>query len=241
MSVERVYVVASAYDRFVNAALAEARRVRTSDEPEAMVGSLIAPFQLEKVESQIEDARTRGARILLGGRAIKGPGYFYEPTVVVDVDHGMRLMCEETFGPVLPIMKVANEDEAVRLANDNPYGLDASVWTRSRERARRIARQLRVGAVVINDHLINYIIPDLPFGGTGHSGFGRVHGREGLREFVRSKAWVEDRLALPREPYWFESGGSSERMVRALLDFRHGHGLRDRVTAAWRLLRSLRR
>jgi succinate-semialdehyde dehydrogenase/glutarate-semialdehyde dehydrogenase len=241
MSVERVYVVAPAYDGFVKAAVAEARRVRTSDEPEAMVGSLIAPFQLERVESHIDDARARGARILLGGRPIKGPGYFYEPTVVVDVDHSMALMREETFGPVLPIMKVASEDEAVRLANDIPYGLDASVWTRSKDRARRIARQLEVGTVVLNDHLINYTIPDLPFGGTRHSGFGRVHGREGLREFVRPKAWVEDRLALPREPYWFEEGGSSESMVRALLDFRHGRGLRDRLAGAWRLLHSVRR
>ncbi len=90
--------------------------------------------------------------------------------------------------------------------------------------------------MVINDHLINYTMPDLPFGGTGHSGFGRVHGREGLREFVRPKAWVEDRLSLRREPYWFEEGGSGEGLVRSLLTFRHGRGLR-RLGAAWQLLR----
>jgi succinate-semialdehyde dehydrogenase/glutarate-semialdehyde dehydrogenase len=239
MSVERAYVVESAYDEFVQAVVAEARRVRTSDEPEAMVGSLIAPFQLERVEEHVRDAQTQGARVLLGGRPIKGPGHFYEPTVLVDVDHSMDLMKDETFGPVLPIMRVKDDDEAVRLANDSPFGLDASVWSRDSARARRIAGRLRVGSVVINDHLINYAIPDLPFGGVGYSGFGRVHGLEGLREFVRPKACVEDRLAFKREPYWFEEGGSGEGLVRSLLKFRHGRGLAHRAAAALRMLRGM--
>jgi acyl-CoA reductase-like NAD-dependent aldehyde dehydrogenase len=221
--------------------VAEARRVRTSDEPEAMVGSLIAPFQLERVEAHVRDAQSQGARVLLGGRPIKGSGHFYEPTVVVDVDHSMDLMKAETFGPVLPIMRVKDDEEAVRLANDSPFGLDASVWTRDTARARKIAGRLRVGSVVINDHLINYAIPDLPFGGVGHSGFGRVHGLEGLREFVRPKACVEDRLAFKREPYWFEEGGSGEGLVRSLLKFRHGRGLAGRAGAALRMLRGMKR
>ena len=237
MSVERAYVVDAIYDKFLQAVLAEARRVRTSDEPEAMVGSMIAPFQVEKVERHIEDAVDKGARIALGGRAIDVPGHFFEPTVVVDVDHSMDLMRSETFGPVLPIMRVADEDEAVRLANESDYGLDASVWSRNHSKARRIAEQLDVGSVLINDHMINYAIADLPFGGRRHSGFGRTHGPEGLREFVRPKSWVEDRLTLRREPYWFEESGSGEELAHALLVYRHGSGPVRRLLAALKLIR----
>jgi succinate-semialdehyde dehydrogenase/glutarate-semialdehyde dehydrogenase len=142
MSVERAYVVEAVYDDFVKAVIAEARRVRASDEPEAMIGSLIAPFQLDKVQRHVQDAQSRGARVLLGGRPIKGPGHFFEPTVITDVDHDMEIMRDETFGPVLPIMRVADEEEAVRFANDSAYGLDASGWSRSSAKARRIAERL---------------------------------------------------------------------------------------------------
>ncbi len=241
MSIERAYVAEPVYDEFVQAVVAEARRVRTSDEPEAMYGSMIAPFQREKVERQLAEAQSLGAKVLLGGRPIRGPGYFFEPTVVVDVNHDMALMREETFGPVLPIMRVADEEEAVRLANDSEYGLDASVWSGDRARARRIAEQLNVGTALINDHLINYLIADLPFGGTRGSGFGRVHGLEGLREFTRPKSYLEDRMTLPRELYWFEEQGSGEGTVGALLDFQHGRGPKKKIGGVWRLLRGLRR
>jgi len=241
MSVERAYVVDSVYDDFVEAVMAEARRVRTSDEDEAMVGSLIAPFQLERVDSHVKDAQAAGARVLLGGRPITGPGHFYQPTVIVDVDHEMDVMRHETFGPVLPIMRVASEDEAIRLANDTIFGLDASVWSRDRKKARRIARELEVGTVLINDHLVNYAMAELPFGGARQSGFGRVHGLEGLREFVRPKGWVEDRLALKREPHWFVEGSGGEDLAKALIDFRHGPNLPRRLSGGLRLLRGVLR
>jgi succinate-semialdehyde dehydrogenase/glutarate-semialdehyde dehydrogenase len=241
MSVERAYVVDSVYDDFVEAVITEARRVRTSDEDEAMIGSLIAPFQLEKIDGQVKAAQAAGARVLLGGRPIKGPGHFYQPTVIVEVDQDMDVMRHETFGPVLPIMRVADEAEAVRLANDTVYGLDASVWSRDRKKAQRIAGQLQVGTVLINDHLVNYAMADLPFGGARQSGFGRVHGIEGLREFVRPKAWVEDRVALKREPHWFVEGSGGEDLAKALIDFRHGPNLSCRLRGGWRLLRGVMR
>ncbi len=241
MSVERAYVVDSVHDEFVEAVMREARRVRTSDEDEAMVGSLIAPFQLEKVDSHVRAAQAAGARVLLGGRPIAGPGHFYQPTVIVDVDQGMDVMRHETFGPVLPIMRVADEAEAVALANDTAYGLDASVWSRDRRKARRIADRLQVGTVLINDHLVNYAMADLPFGGARQSGFGRVHGIEGLREFVRPKGWVEDRMTLKREPHWFVEGSGGEELAKALIDFRHGPSLNRRLSGGWRLLRGVLR
>lgn len=241
MSVERAYVVEAVYDDFVGAVVAEARRVRTSDEPEAMIGSLIAPFQLEKLERQLNDARERGARVLLGGRRVVGPGYFFEPTVLVDVTHDMQVMRDETFGPVLPIMRVTDEQEALRLAADTEYGLDASVWSRDKTKARRMAEKLDVGTALINDHLINYSMVDVPFGGVRLSGFGRVHGLEGMREFVRPKSWVEDRIALRREPHWFVEGQSGEATTRAMIQLRHGRGLWRRLAAAWELVRGLRR
>lgn len=240
-SVERVYVVESVYDEFVQAALASARHVRTSDEPEATIGSLIAPFQVQKVEAHLADAKERGARILLGGRALDMPGHFFEPTVVVDVDHTMHLMIHETFGPVLPIMRVADEDEAVQLANATEYGLDASVWSRNRRKARAIAERLDVGTVLINDHLINYAMAEIPFGGTKHSGFGRVHGLEGIREFVRPKSWVEDRHSFKREMHWFDDAGSGEALARGLITLRHGSGLWPRLRALVKLLTRLGR
>jgi acyl-CoA reductase-like NAD-dependent aldehyde dehydrogenase len=241
MAVERVFAVDEIHDEFVREVVRQARRVSASDEPEAMIGSLIAEFQRDTVDAHVRDAREKGARVLLGGRRLEGPGYFYAPTVLTDVTPDMAVMREETFGPVLPIMRVAHEDEAVGLANDTRFGLDASVWTKSRRRARRIARQLKVGAVLVNDHMINYAIPDLPFGGVGASGFGRIHGLEGLREFVRPKAWVEDRLALGRELYWFEEGGSGAETGRDVLTLRHGKGPLRRLRAGLRLLRRLRR
>jgi acyl-CoA reductase-like NAD-dependent aldehyde dehydrogenase len=238
MSIERAYVAAEIYEEFVEAVVAEARQVRSADGPDAQIGSMIGAFQREKVERQLDDARSSGARVLLGGRAVDGPGHRFEPTIVVDVDHDMAIMREETFGPVLPIMPVEDDEQAIRLANQSEYGLDASVWSRDSERANRIAERLEVGTVVVNDHLINYMMADLPFGGTRGSGFGRVHGREGLREFTRPKAIVEDRIALGREPYWFDGTGSGEESISALLDFRHGRRLRQKMAGGWRLIRN---
>jgi acyl-CoA reductase-like NAD-dependent aldehyde dehydrogenase len=234
--VERVYVEAPAYDAFVAAVVAEARQVTTGGEPEAWIGPLVTAAQLEKVEAQLEDARARGARVLLGGRRALPGSRFYAPTVVVDVPEDAPLWCEETFGPVLPIAKVPDAEEAVRRVNGSALGLSASVWTRDRARACRLAAALRVGSVLVNDVLVNYALPGVPFGGRRASGFGVVHGDDGLREFARPRGTVEPRWTFRREPYWF--GGWLRRVpvARALLWAAHGRGWR-RWWRAWRAWR----
>ena len=145
ISVERIYVEEAVHDEFVDRlrAKVEALRQGPPGPPGSVdVGAIIFPPQIELIEAHVDDAVERGAEVVVGGRRAAGPGRFYEPTVLVGVDHSMRCMREETFGPTLPVMRVADADEAVRLANDGPYGLQASVWTRDTERGEALARRI---------------------------------------------------------------------------------------------------
>ena len=166
------------------------------------MGPLTLERQRRIVEEHVADAVAKGARVLLGGTKPDGPGFFYPPTVLVDVDHTMTVMREETFGPVLPVMVVDSLDEAIRLANDSPYGLTASGWTRSEETARRLQRELVAGVVSINDHVSSYVEPAAPWGGVKASGIGRIHGLLGLREMVQPKYVSLDRGRGP-ELWWY--------------------------------------
>lgn len=190
VAVERVYVVEAVYDRFVEAVLAETRKWRqgysADKENPCDLGPLTFDRQVKIIESHMEDALAKGARVLAGGRR---EGLFMEPTVVVDVDHTMKLMREETFGPVMPIMKVRDATEAVRLANDSEYGLSASVWSQDLKRGERIARELEVGSVVVNDTLAHYAVSELPFGGVKKSGTARTHGKQDVLQFTQLKAY----------------------------------------------------
>lgn len=190
VSVERVYVVEAVYDAFVQAAVEETRRLRQGYSPEKENPNDIGPLTFERqvgiIEDHLQDALDKGARVLVGGRR---QGLFMEPTVVVNVDHAMRLMQEETFGPIMPIMKVRDEDEAVRLSNDCSYGLSASVWSEDLERARRVAERLEVGSVVVNDTIAHYAVSSLPFGGVKQSGSARTHGKQDVLQFTQTKAY----------------------------------------------------
>ena len=159
--------------------------VRDIDNPHD-IGPLTFERQVKIIDEQMEDALARGARLLTGGGR---DGLFMAPTVVVDVDHSMKLMREETFGPIMPIMKVRDEAEAIRLANDSDYGLSASVWSEDLERARRVAEQLEVGSVVVNDTIAHYAVSELPFGGVKKSGTARTHGRQDVLQFTQTKAY----------------------------------------------------
>lgn len=186
MAVERVYVVESRYDQFVQKAVEYAREFKpgytTARNSVYSTGPVTDPRQVEVIESHLEDAIAKGAKILTGGRE---QGMFYRPIVMVNVDHSMRLMQEETFGPIMPIVKVRDEAEAIRLANDSAFGLGASIWSQNMEHAVRVAAQVAAASVIINDSIAQFGIPMLPFGGIKDSGFGRIHGQEGLMQFTR--------------------------------------------------------
>jgi acyl-CoA reductase-like NAD-dependent aldehyde dehydrogenase len=145
----------------------------------------------------------QGARVVLGGRTVSDDGPVYAPTLIVDATPTMAFNTRETFGPVLPLVRVKDEEEAVRIANSGPFGLNASVWTKSRSKGRSIARRLHAGMVMVNDVLINFGIPELPYGGVKESGFGRMMGDEGLLEFSQVKAIADTRIAFRRELFWF--------------------------------------
>jgi acyl-CoA reductase-like NAD-dependent aldehyde dehydrogenase len=183
-SVERVYVHESIYQKFVDKVVEVVKEMKIGDpfEDGISMGPMKDPHQLKIVADHIDNARNNGAVILTGGYKIDGPGLFYAPTVLVDVNDDMECVKEETFGPTMPIMKYSDIDEAVRRANDSPYGLNAYVFTADRYKGQRIAEKLQAGTVMVNEVLITYGLPETPWGGVKKSGVGRVHGDDGLRE-----------------------------------------------------------
>jgi acyl-CoA reductase-like NAD-dependent aldehyde dehydrogenase len=194
VSVERAYVLESVYDQFVDAVVRDVRNLKMGAGDGHDFGSLINDEQVAVTERHVRDAVAAGAKALTGGERKPGPGSFYPPTVLVDVDHSMTCMTEETFGPTLPIMKVSSVEEAVRLSNDSPYGLSASVFSRDIERAKAVATQLDCGAVNINDVIANLMCTTAPMGGWKTSGIGaRFGGADGLRKYCRQEAVIAPR------------------------------------------------
>jgi betaine-aldehyde dehydrogenase len=221
VSVERVYVEATIHDEFAQrvAAKVAALRQGTGDRGGRVdIGALASAAQLQIVEAQVHDAVTKGAQILTGGRPWALGGTFFEPTVLVGVDHSMQIMCEETFGPTIPIMRVGDADEAVRLTNDSRYGLSATVWTRDHARGREIARTIEVGAVNINDTFANIFTFTVPHAGWKQSGLGaRFGGPYCIQKYCRPQAITETRLAPKSELLWYPYSARRGRLVDALL------------------------
>ncbi len=239
IAIERVYAEAPIYDRFVERVVTETRSLTVANhsDPDADIGAVTTEAQITRIERQLDDARERGARILAGGHRLPGPGRHFAPTVVADADHSMAIMREESFGPVMPIMKVADADEAIRLANDSVYALAASLWT-TRRRGEKMVRRLRAGMVSVNDVLYHGAVAGLPFGGMGDSGYGRVHGEEGLREMTQTRSVLVDRAGVAREPVGgFPFRRFGVRRAVALVGLLHGSGPAARVRGLWGVLR----
>ena len=225
ISVERAYVSSSIYDRFVDKVVERARQIRTGG-PDGHIGAITRPEQVDIIRDHIRDALDKGAKALVGG-ADTVNGNFVNPTVLVDVTSDMKLMREETFGPVLPIIKVQNADEGVRLANQSDFGLGSSIF--GGERVRELADKIRAGMTSINAVLAYTAIPSLPFGGIGESGFGRIHGDEGLREFTRIKSTAEERFSLPLNLLTFDLPNNTYERIRGMIQRLHGGGVIDKA------------
>jgi acyl-CoA reductase-like NAD-dependent aldehyde dehydrogenase len=242
LSVERCYVHQSMYRDFLDACVEKTRKLRLGNGLDASteIGPMIHERQVRIVEMQLEDARHRGARTLTGGARLRDLGpTFFAPTVLADVDHSMRIMQEETFGPVLPIAPFRDDEEAIRLANDSEFGLAASVWTSDRSRGEAVARQLHAGTVMVNDAISCFSISEAPHGGVKASGIGRTHGRWGMDEMLRVKYLDTDLLPRMKKIWWFGYDGRFRDQMLGFLDMLYARPLRTRLNAAVRSAGSL--
>jgi acyl-CoA reductase-like NAD-dependent aldehyde dehydrogenase len=232
ISIERVYVEEPVYDEFLAKVTQKVRALRQGSPSGGAgtveVGAMTFPAQLDIVEDHVNDALAKGARAIVGGHRGQGSGHFFEPTVLVDVDHSMKIMLEETFGPTLPIMKVRDAEEAVRLANDSPYGLAGSVFSKDTTRGEAIARRVQSGAVCVNDAIINYAALELPMGGVKASGLGSRHGEGGIRKYCSQQSLlITPRLALKRDLHFFPYSPRGTKRLGRLLKLLYGRGQRD--------------
>jgi succinate-semialdehyde dehydrogenase/glutarate-semialdehyde dehydrogenase len=240
-SVERVYVAREVVGAFTEKAVAMTKRIKVGNplDDDTEMGPLTTLGQLEFVEAHLREAKEKGASVLCGGERPKaGPGYFLAPAVLTGVDHTMKIMKEETFGPVLPIMAFSDPEEAIALANDCDYGLTASVWTRDKRAAARIADRLEAGSVTINDHMYSFSEPRAIWGGIKRTGMGRSHGLYGLLHLVNIKYIGADFAKNRGQLWWYPYGAEKTDVIRRALALLHQNGLMKKLRAALSLLPS---
>lgn len=238
-SIERVYVQQSVASEFIDKVVALSKNLKVGDPLEAGtdVGPLAVPSQSDIVEDHIQDAKEKGAHILVGGERVKDvPGYYFQPTVLTQVDHSMKIMTEETFGPVLPIMVVSDKEEAVHLANDSNYGLTASVWTRDKKLSYQLAKRLHFGSVTINDHLFSFAEPGALWGGVKHTGLGRSHGPYGILELVNIKYISQDFSRKKTQLWWYPYGKDLLQLLKVSMNVFHHSRIWGKIRALPALL-----
>ena len=217
VSIERIYVAEEIYDKFVDAVVQRVRNLRVGQGKNVDLGAITYPEQLDIIKEHLTDAQHKGAKLETEWEL---EDYFLKPIVLTDVTHEMKVMQEETFGPVLTIMPFSSSEEAVSLANDSQYGLNSSVWSTDLEKAQAIAKQLEVGNCYINDVVKNIGNPALPFGGVKQSGIGRYHGPEGLYSFTQPQAIMVSKNQQP-EINWFPYSEQLYSLVKSLIKINH--------------------
>jgi acyl-CoA reductase-like NAD-dependent aldehyde dehydrogenase len=212
VSVNRVFVDERISKHFTDRVVAITKTLRQGSDGEVDVGAVTTPAQLEIVKRQVEDALTKGAKAETGGQQPPGPGRFFPPTVLSGVTLDMAVMREETFGPLMPIFPFKSEDEAIRMANDTPFGLMGYVFSKDKRRAREIAERIQAGTVIVNDVLYTYGAPETPWGGVKQSGIGRVHSEHSLKDLCEMRHVNTQRFHLSM-PWMYPYRGSAEKMV----------------------------
>ena len=224
ISTERVYVVEDVADKFISLVKKKTEELNIDpDKTAGDIGALIDEQQQKKVLTHINEAVINGAKILSGGDDLSElGGYFIKPTILEVVDDNSDIMKKETFGPEIRIMRVKDEDDAIEKANSSGYGLSASIFTKRGKRGRALARQITSGSVCVNDVMTNYITTDIPFGGVGLSGIGRVHGPEGLRSFCQTQSVLVDRFGLNKEPWWFPISKGTKKLFKTFTKIIYG-------------------
>jgi acyl-CoA reductase-like NAD-dependent aldehyde dehydrogenase len=223
ISVERVYVADAIHDRFLDEVVKQVRDLKLGGD-DGHLGAMTSVAQVGIVKDHLDDAIAKGAKVHTGGPdAISGN--YIQPTVLSNVSHAMKVMHDETFGPVIPIQRVASLDEAVKLANDTPYGLGSAVFAGAAGKAREIATKLRAGMTSVNSVMAFAGIPTLPFGGIGDSGFGRIHGDEGIREFTRIKSTAEQVMSIPLNMMSFRQPKDAAKRLRGMIKQLYGEGV----------------
>ena len=198
---ERIYVVEGVYDEFVAKVTEKTAALRQgSGDEEEDVGAVFWDKQMDIIERHIDDAKAKGASITTGGNRADIPGLYFQPTVLTNVNHDMLIMREETFGPIVCVQKVKDEDEAIQMANDSEYGLSGNIWTNDDAKAERLAAVMQTGSVSINDMACTYGVPQAPFGGVKDSGLGRVNGETGVRGYCHTKPIIIDKSGKKDQP-----------------------------------------